>query len=833
MKPSSDRLVKRNTVIFAAIAVIVLSAVAFFVFWSDLAQIPVEAIGGTGKIAGADGTSAAGSGETPAAGAGADASAGTTTETGTGASSGVGSGVSAGSGEAKASGAGGATGTEPRVFGVSQNAGILTTSIPDAAWSRDVAAAGYKDGAPIGGLGAGTVTWQYDGNFYYDRLVIGQNERETEPNCGFYMYQQPSGDKAVAFKLDAKSLKAGQAAYHSLFPKSWVDYYGDKFACKARVTQFSPVIPEDYMLSSYPAGVYMWELSNPTQEKCDVSIMFTWRNGFGGEAVTPVKDKNGRFEGIKLVSERNLCEFSIGCETLEGMKVTYSSSKDLKKLRSDFSEDGSLNNKTGNDQTGALCVTAALEPGEVMSFPMVLAWDMPIYEGNEGNDWYREYTRYFGRDGNNSWKIAMEALDNAELWEAKLDNWQSSILNNSKYPDWLKTTLFNELYYYTVGGTVWEAGAASGQKDEPNEDMFGSLECFEYPFYGTADVRFYGSWALAQLWPEIDKQCVRQFCDSVYNTRSDRPKSIGTTAHDFGMSGNVFSEWNGYTFRDSTNWRDLNTKLVLMVYRDWALTGKTDKDFLNYCWIPVQKAMEKVKSQDDDGDGLPNSNGVDQTYDDMSLTGNTAYCGGLFLAACEAAEEMALAMGEDKLASTYGAWLEQGRKSYEKELWNGKYYNIDTDSGETSRIMSDQLCGQWYAVACGLPGIVPDEHAASAFNMIYQNNFKKFDNGAHGIVNVMKPDGKTDTSSGQTQECWVGTSWCVAAGMIQQGMTKQAGEIGQSLYNTIWDGSQLWFRTPEAWYRGADYFRAQYYMRATAVWALKHAYDLQSGPAAN
>lgn len=314
----------------------------------------------------------------------------------------------------------------------------------------------------------------------------------------------------------------------------------------------------------------------------------------------------------------------------------------------------------------------------------------------------------------------------------------------------------------------------------------------------------------------------------MYNTRSDRPEPIGTTAHDFGMSGGVFSEWNGYTYRDSTNWRDLNTKLVLMVYRDWALTGKTDKDFLKYCRIPVQRAMEIAKSQDADGDGLPDSHGVDQTYDDMSLTGNTAYCGGLFLAACQAAEEMARAMGDGKLAAEYGAWLKKGQKSYEEKLWNGSYYNIDTGSKDPKRIMSDQLCGQWYSVACGLPGIISDEHAVSAFNTIYQNNFKKFDKGTHGIINVMTSDGQIDRSSGQTQECWVGTSWCVTAGMIQQGMTKQAEEIGRSLYNTIWDEGQLWFKTPEAWYKGAYMTRADYYMRATAVWAVKHAYDLKA-----
>lgn len=715
---------------------------------------------------------------------------------------------------------------------------IEPIGVPSAAWSRDISAKGYLDGAPIGGLGAGSITWRLDGNFYDGRLAIGRNDMDVDENCGFYMYQKPSGGEAVVSRLDVASLGKDQAKYYSLFPKSWVDYYGSRFTCKAKVTQFSPIIPGDYKLSSYPVGIYYWELANPTDKACEIAVMFTWKNDFGGKAVVPAVSKDSTVTGIRLVNvegdngkagsavpDKYDCEFSLACKKVRGTAVSYASAGYISALREDLSSDGILNNETGDHSTGAICVNATLKPGQMLQFPIVLAWDKPIVTGFTENDWYREYTRYFGRTGVNSWSIAEDALKNADVWEDMIDSWQEGILSNTEYPEWLKTTLFNELYYYFVGGTIWEAGAASGQADNPEEDMFGSLECFEYPYYGTSDVRFYGSWALLELWPEIEKQCVRQFCDSVYTTRADRPEPLGTTAHDFGMYGNAFKKWNGYNYRDSRNWKDLNTKLVLMVYRDWAATGKSDAEFLKYCWLPVQKAMEKVKSQDTNGNGLPDSIGIDQTYDNMSLTGDTAYCGGLYLAACEAAREIALTMGDEKLSETYDEWLETGRKSFEAELWNGSYYNIDTASEDPSRIMSDQLCGQWYAVACGLPGIVSGRNAMSTFRKIYDYNFKQFDDGVHGIVNVMLPSGEIDTESIQSSECWVGTTWGVAAGMLQQGMTEEAEEVGRSLYNTIWDEGQLWFRTPEAWQTDLTQVRSPYYMRATAVWALKQAYD--------
>ena len=65
--------------------------------------------------------------------------------------------------------------------------------------------------------------------------------------------------------------------------------------------------------------------------------------------------------------------------------------------------------------------------------------------------------------------------------------------------------LFNELYYLADGGTLWEA--VSGR--------FACLECFDYLFYETLDVRYYGAFPLAYFWPEIEKATMRGFARAV------------------------------------------------------------------------------------------------------------------------------------------------------------------------------------------------------------------------------------------------------------------------------------------------------------------------------
>lgn len=59
---------------------------------------------------------------------------------------------------------------------------------------------------------------------------------------------------------------------------------------------------------------------------------------------------------------------------------------------------------------------------------------------------------------------------------------------------------------------------------------------------------------------------------------------------------------------------------------------------------------------------------------------------------------------EDK--EKYSTILEKGIKSYDKKLWNGKYYNFDCSQDEFESIMADQLCGHWYLSCSGYPNDV-------------------------------------------------------------------------------------------------------------------------------
>lgn len=125
-------------------------------------------------------------------------------------------------------------------------------------------------------------------------------------------------------------------------------------------------------------------------------------------------------------------------------------------------------------------------------------------------------------------------------------------------------------------------------------------------------------------------------------------KVRGAIPHDLGTH-DPWHEMNAYNIHDTSKWKDLNPKFVLQVYRDFAATG--DLSFGAEVWPSVRAAMEYMDQFDRDNDCLIENDGFpDQTYDTSTVHGVSAYCGGLWLAALQAAAAMAIQLGDRAFA---------------------------------------------------------------------------------------------------------------------------------------------------------------------------------------
>ncbi|MGF1457533.1 MAG: GH116 family glycosyl hydrolase [Leptolyngbyaceae cyanobacterium] len=801
---------------------------------------------------------------------------------------------------------------------------------------------GPAHGAPLGGFGAGCIGRSPQGDFNLWHLDGGEHIFQTFPACQFSVFEsvgdrtqtyalstQPPEHptlsrwqwypSTVPTASEAAPINTG--TYHALYPRSWFEYQ-NVFAAQLTCEQLSPIWAHNYREASYPVAVFLWTAYNPTDQPITLSIMLSWQNLVGWfkntekspevlqrddgspyyDYVPAIGVSQGNHNHIVRTTSAVGCimsghwaqsgqppaegdgSWAIATAPQPGVEIFFHSHWDPAGNGADlwqtFAQDGSLANDeterwaAADEQVGcAIAVRFILQPGETRQLPMTLAWDLPVTEYAEGIAAYRRYTDFFGREGGHAWAIAKTALGNYPTWQQQIVDWQQPILDKPDLPDWLKMALFNELYDLSSGGTLWHAAT-----DQDPVGQFAVLECLDYRWYESLDVRLYGGLATLILWPELEKAIIRAFARAI-PTADQRTRIIGyyytvgkanhyaprklkgATPHDLGAPNEQpFIQTNYTSYQDCNQWKDLPSDFVIQVYRAYKLTGERDLAFLTECWPAVTETLTYLKRFDTDGDGIPENGGApDQTFDDWQLKGVSAYCGGLWMAALESA----IAIGEaltaadqapgntPVLLTQYRRWLEQSRNHFHKKLWNGHYYRLDTSS-HSEVVMADQLCGQFCVRLVGLPDLVEATYLKSALDSVYHACFIKFNEYAAGAAppqtqkftgaqsglfrpaqagarigaaNGVLPDGSPEDPDGTHQlEVWTGINFGLATFLAQNGQRDRALAITEAVVQQIYTYG-LQFRTPEA-ITAFGTFRACHYLRPLAIWGLYGAFYL-------
>ena len=189
----------------------------------------------------------------------------------------------------------------------------------------------------------------------------------------------------------------------------------------------------------------------------------------------------------------------------------------------------------------------------------------------------------------------------------------------------------------------------------------------------------------------------------------------GAVPHDLGVpEGDPFVAVNQPGWQDTNDWKDLNSKFVLMIYRDYVFTGRKDTAFLRETWPAVKEAITYLR-QFDHGGGIPEKSGYpDQTYHSWVVRGVSAYSGGLWLAALRAGEETALILGDKVPRNTYRQLFQKAQQTYISKLWNGEYFRYDTESENQNAIRQTSWPASGMPDAWpGRPGSAPDAAVCS------------------------------------------------------------------------------------------------------------------------
>ena len=647
--------------------------------------------------------------------------------------------------------------------------------------------------------------------------------------------------------------------YCALWPRAWTVYNIPEVGVRLICRQVSPCIPHNYKESSLPATVFIFNVENNSGAELKVAVTFCFKNGTGsrrdrsgGAWTEPFSWESVRGVAIHQEMAGLPVSYWLGARQGERSEVSWCSGWDPRgsgeQVWQPLLAGGQLESaspatqatRKGEEVACAVSVRGEVRSGQAEDLELCLCWDSPRVKFGGGLKEHRRfYTRYF-RGAAAGRELCRHALESYQDWEREIETWQGPTLEDPDLPDWFKSAVFNELYYLSDGGSVWlEVEGLETEDLRLKYGRFGYLEAHEYTMYNTYDVHYYASWALVDLFPGLQLSLQLDFLDWVEREDKERVtelyggatnwRKVGRSVpHDLGdPAEEPWVKVNSYNIHDVTEWRDLNLKLVITVWRDIQWLEEAEARTLLARALPVcERLMRSGLDWDLDRDGLIENGGKpDQTFDSWVMTGPSAYCGGLWLAALASIRDMSDMAG---LSHGWTDLLAEAGQSYTNKLWNGKFFSFDLSPGGSRVIMADQLAGYWYRHLTGLRRGRPDQplledtKVLSALTMIFSNNVMKFSAGDLGAVNGMKEGGEVERSAIQSEEVWTGVTYGLASLMISKGMVEEGMKTAQGIYKTVYETIGLGFETPEALYERKHY-RAIGYMRPLSIWAMNIA----------
>ena len=729
-------------------------------------------------------------------------------------------------------------------------------------------------GVPCGGMGSGTIGRGFRGEFCRWQLVPGQCDYTSVPADQFIvtvhnmkgdcLYQSVLGGSGVRPKGAPSSwqwkVKPEDCLYCALYPRSWTVYNIPEVGLRLICRQVSPFLPNNYKDSCLPASVFVFNVENNSGKDVKVSITFTFKNGTGTK-----KDRAGgawteshteeSLRGVMIHQEMrgNPVSYCISAKQSDDVHVSWCAAFDPHGSGDqvwqplygagllDSADTVTQVTRRGEEVAAAVSARTNIPPGESRDLELCLAWDSPkVKFGNGLKQHKRIYTRYFGEGGDAGLKICSYALDNYIEWEKDIDSWQEPTLESNDLSEWFKSAIFNELYFLADGGSVWLEIDPSEQLDDDDLRLkygrWGYLEAQEYTMYNTYDVHYYASWALIDLFPGLQLSLQLDFLNwseredkelvvELYSGKRHMRKVSNSVPHDLGdPEEEPWIKVNSYNIHNVTEWKDLNLKMVIQTWRDihWV-EEKEGKQLLKKALPVCDKLMKAALDWDLDRDGMIENSGFpDQTFDSWVMSGPSAYCGGLWLAALACMSDMCVMAG---ISHGWAELLDVAQKAYNDILWNGEFFSFDTSPAGDKIIMADQLAGHWYRhltqlkTGKAMQFILEEPKIVSSLKMIFDNNVMKFCNGSLGAINGMMVSGEVDTTAIQSEEVWTGVTYGVASLMLGQGMLEEGMKTAEGIYKTVYETIGLGFETPEALYEKKHY-RAIGYMRPLSIWAM-------------
>ena len=582
--------------------------------------------------------------------------------------------------------------------------------------------------------------------------------------------------------------------FNGIFPFAHLEYEDEALPVECVLEAFSPLLPGDEKNSGWPAAIFKFKITNPFSRSMEVALLSSARNLIGEGGVgrfnqvvdtpkalhinfynkkTQTHDPASGEMALTILKNKNLECTYLGEWNMQGRHFFFDSlSLSLGEAWTSFAKEGILPNINTEKAVasesfqvgGALAAKTLLRPKTSVTITFILSWYFPVSnEGHVYETWFRNVS-----------EVTQGAVEKSDFLYRATREWAKE-LAALKIEPWLKDALVNNLYPL-ASGSFWS-----------KRGRFGLFEAPEIcPLLGTLDVRFYGSLPLLLFFPQLELKEMSQFAEA------QRPQ--GYIPHDLGYKRSDLPS-------NSTNglfWKDLNSKFILLAYRDFLWTK--DESFLRKSYPFIKKAFYWLAATDKNKDYLPDNDGADQTFDLWNFYGASAYTSSLFLASLLALQRIATLLGDAEMQKEASLWFKKGRISFEKKLWHKTYFiaynNIKEGLSEhqishhvkaqkiSIACTVGQLAGQWSAHQLGLGYIVSEEKVKRAVSTMLERNGSS---SPFGAVNAVLPSGEKDKTNAHSENIWFGMTYALAALAIYEGFEKE----GLSLAKKAWENVTL------------------------------------------
>ena len=161
----------------------------------------------------------------------------------------------------------------------------------------------------------------------------------------------------------------------------------------------------------------------------------------------------------------------------------------------------------------------------------------------------------------------------------------------------------------------------------------------------------------------------------------------------------------------------------------------------------------------------------------------------------------------------------KGSRSFDRELWNGKYFG-----GSCSL---SQLNGQWAADLLGLGDIAEKHKIQKALSSILKRN-KRYS--SFGLVNSTLSDGRPDLSNNHSKNIWLGMNYafislCLFRGFSLSVLLKEAYKIwdnGATIQKSPWNLPDMIDAET------GQFMFGDFYYRNMAIWSIPMAYSVKN-----